>query len=91
MTRTVRGNDQRDQRARPACLPGAFGHLLTDVHGATALFPDMLLGEELVGGQVEGREGHRAWPVFFIPGWLTKALQMRSQTGRVKNEVRQKA
>ena len=31
-----------------------MGHLLTNVRGATALFPDMLLGEELVGGQVEG-------------------------------------
>ena len=29
---------------------GAFEHLLTNVRGATALFPDMLLGEELVGG-----------------------------------------
>ena len=35
-------------------MPGAFGHLLTNVRGATALFPNMLLGEELVGGQVEG-------------------------------------
>ncbi|OGX37742.1 MAG: hypothetical protein A3D87_04290 [Omnitrophica WOR_2 bacterium RIFCSPHIGHO2_02_FULL_50_17] len=36
----------KNQRARP----GVFGHLLTNVRGATALFPDMLLVEELVGG-----------------------------------------
>lgn len=30
--------------------PGAFGHLLTNVRGAAALFPEMLLVEELVGG-----------------------------------------
>lgn len=44
----------KNQRARPAaCLSadreGAFGHPLTNVRGATALFPDMLLVEELAG------------------------------------------
>jgi hypothetical protein len=32
-------------------VPGAFEHLLANVRGATALFPDMLLVEEFVGGR----------------------------------------
>lgn len=36
----------QDKRVKVPC---PFGHLLTNVRGATALFPDMLLVEELVG------------------------------------------
>ncbi|MBI5149265.1 MAG: hypothetical protein HZA28_00640 [Candidatus Omnitrophica bacterium] len=32
-------------------VPGTFGHLLTNVRGAAAIFLDTLLGEELAGGQ----------------------------------------
>ncbi len=31
-------------------VPGALGHLLTNVRAATALFPDIPLVEGLVGG-----------------------------------------
>ena len=57
-------NNEKNQRKINGKInvPGAFGHLLTNAHGATALFPDILLVEELVGGQVEGREGYRARP-----------------------------
>lgn len=36
-------------------VPGAFEHLFPNVRSVTALFPDMCLVEELVGGEVEGR------------------------------------
>ncbi len=70
-----------------------FGHQPTNVRGAAALFLDMLVGEELVGGQVDGRDGAagrrgRRKKALRAPstGWTGRSLKMIKKKSLEFNE-----